>query len=317
MELTTPVLYITFARPEYARQSFDAIKKAKPKKLYFYSNKARSEKPDEVRRNEEVRKYVEEIDWECDLHTWFRDEYVDVWTSIPGAINWVFDNEERAIVIEEDAVCAPAFFDFCEKMLDKYKDDQRIWSVGGSNFAQRRVRHNYDYYFSHYIFITGWASWRDRWRKIDFENVKARDILDANVMKATFCTPKEQRLYTNFLKKGLRRYEKNKNWDGLFNFTCRSQGAMSIIPAYHLVKNVGRSGVNNKSFMRTPVYQDIQYFKDEYIISNEPQFYVVDYDFEQELYKYKRWQTSIIRRVIDRFCWLVFVRWLKIKPLKC
>lgn len=101
--LSTPVLFCTFARPECARQSFNAIKAAKPSVLYFYSNKAREEKPDEVKRNTEIREYIKEIDWDCDLHTWFRDEYVDVYTSLLGAINWVFDNEEQAIVMEEDA----------------------------------------------------------------------------------------------------------------------------------------------------------------------------------------------------------------------
>lgn len=316
MKLTTPVLYITFARPEYARQSWDAIKRAKPEKLYFYSNKGREDNPDELKRNEEVRSFIKEIDWDCDLHTWFRDEYVGVWTSIPGAINWIFDKEERAIVIEEDAVCSLAFFDFCEKLLPKYEKDPRIWSIGGSNFAKKKVKHQYDYYFSHYSFITGWASWRDRWQKLDFEHVRAREILEADVMKATFCTPKEQRLYTKFLKQGMHGYETNKNWDGIFNFTCRSQGAMTIIPAYHLVKNIGRSGVHNKSFMRSLVYRDVNYDKDEYTIKNEPPFYVVDYDFEQEIYKFKSWQTNLFRRIVDRICWLFFVRLLKMEPLK-
>ena len=50
--MDTAVLFETFARPQYARQVFDQIKKAKPKKLYFYSNKARVDRPDEVRNNE-------------------------------------------------------------------------------------------------------------------------------------------------------------------------------------------------------------------------------------------------------------------------
>jgi len=78
--MDTAVLFETFARPQYARQVFDQIKKAKPKKLYFYSNKARVDRPDEVRNNEEIRSWVKEIDWDCELHTFFREEYVDVYT---------------------------------------------------------------------------------------------------------------------------------------------------------------------------------------------------------------------------------------------
>lgn len=113
----TPVLYIKFARPEYASQSFAAIKKAQPKNLYFYSNKACSDKPDEVTRNEEVRSYVKQIDWDCEVKTWFRNEYVDVFTSIWGTIDWIFDNENSACVIEEDVVASLAFFDFIDKLI--------------------------------------------------------------------------------------------------------------------------------------------------------------------------------------------------------
>ena len=69
--MDTAVLFETFARPQYARQVFDQIKKAKPKKLYFYSNKARVDRPDEVRNNEEIRSWVKEVDWDCELHTFF------------------------------------------------------------------------------------------------------------------------------------------------------------------------------------------------------------------------------------------------------
>lgn len=316
MSVSTPVLYITFARPEVARQSFDAIKKAKPSKLYFYSNKGRSDKPDELKRNEEIRSWVKEIDWDCDLHTWFREDYVDVWTSIPGAINWIYESEDRAIVIEEDAVCSVAFFDFCQKMLEKYADDLRVWSVGGNNYVKRKVKHQYDYYFSHHSYISGWASWKNRWQKLDFENIRAREVLEANVMKACFCSEREQRLYNGFLREDIERYEKTRCWDGIFNYTMRAEGALTIIPAYHLVKNVGTSGVNSRTFLPNRMFKDVNYFKDEYSIEKEPPFMVVDYDFEQELYKYDRWRNSIFRRVIDRVCWIVFVKWLKQKPMQ-
>lgn len=40
----------------------------------------------------------------------FREEYVDVYTSVRGAMDWVFDNEEQAIILEDDCVPSVAFF---------------------------------------------------------------------------------------------------------------------------------------------------------------------------------------------------------------
>ena len=54
--MDTAVLVETFARPQYARQVFDQIKKAKPKKLYFYANKARVDRQMCIRD----RMYIEE-----------------------------------------------------------------------------------------------------------------------------------------------------------------------------------------------------------------------------------------------------------------
>ena len=103
----TPVLFVTFVRPDYARQTWEGIKATKPKTLYFYSNKGRAEKEGEVERNNEIRSYINEIDWDCDLHIFFREECVNVYDSLRGAIDWLFDNEERGIILEED--CVPSF----------------------------------------------------------------------------------------------------------------------------------------------------------------------------------------------------------------
>ena len=163
----TPVLYITFARPEYASQSFAAIKKAQPKKLYFYSNKARTDRPDEVARNEEVRSYVKQIDWDCEVKTWFREEYVDVFTSIWGAIDWIFDNEESACVIEEDVVASLAFFDYIDKLIPQYSNNGKVWIISGNNGAPKYNSTNYSYFFSHNMDIYGWASWKRVWKSLD------------------------------------------------------------------------------------------------------------------------------------------------------
>lgn len=86
----TPVLFVTFVRPDYARQTWEGIKATKPKTLYFYSNKGRAEKEGEVERNNEIRSYINEIDWDCDLHIFFREECVNVYGSLRGAIDWLF-----------------------------------------------------------------------------------------------------------------------------------------------------------------------------------------------------------------------------------
>lgn len=277
-----PVLYIAFARPEYARQSFDAIKAAKPKTLYFYSNKGREGHGDEIERNNKVRAMLGEIDWDCDVHTWFRDECVDVYTSIHGAIDWLFDNEEMGIIIEEDCVASPAFFDFAEKMLLKYKENKRISMVGGSSYVDS-YKDNYDYHFSHYSMIHGWGTWRDRWKSIDWENARFEEIITSNVIDSVLQT-KEERKTHNLRIKSLGNFVKKTNcWDIIFFYTFLSRDCLAIISKEHLVMNVGVQGAHAKGKKGSVVYKKVSYAKSEYEITNEPPFVATDVEFDYAL----------------------------------
>ena len=172
----TPVLFITFARPEYARQTWEGIKAAQPKTLYFYSNKGREEKDGEVKRNNEIRKYINEIDWKCDLHTWFRKECVNAYDSIRGAIDWLFENEECGIVLEEDCVPTKAFFSFVDQMIPKFRNEAKVWCISGDNYLDKSLS-GYDYFFSHYHWMYGWASWRRVWSGIRWDDNSIKEAI--------------------------------------------------------------------------------------------------------------------------------------------
>jgi hypothetical protein len=278
-----PVLYMTFARPEYARQSFNAIKKAKPKKLYFYSNKARTENFDEIKRNKEIRNYINEIDWDCNLKTWFRDEYVDIYTSLLGAMNWVFENEEDAIVIEEDVVANSAFFSFCGQMLLKYKEDQRIWMIAGSNYIEGYNPLGHDYIFSHNMPIHGWASWRDRWKKVDFENPPLDKILEEKVLASLFTSKKEKIFFSENLRNTKVKLLRTKCWDGIFCTVGRSYGALSVIPSHNLITNIGNKGVHSNYSIKDLAYVHSTYKEAEYIIKDEPCFVIANTAYDKKL----------------------------------
>ena len=45
----------------------------------------------------------------------------------------MFEKEDRGIVLEDDDVVSDSFFYFCEELLEKYKDDERINMICGMN----------------------------------------------------------------------------------------------------------------------------------------------------------------------------------------
>ena len=152
------VLLIFFNRPETFRQVFDAVKKARPSKLYLYQDGARNEAD-----NEKVmacRKIAEEINWECTVSKWYREKNIGCDPSGYQAQRWLFQNEEQGIVLEDDVVPNQSFFPFCLELLKKYKYDERINMICGMNNLDIIEEVPESYFFSEYGSIWGWASWR-------------------------------------------------------------------------------------------------------------------------------------------------------------
>jgi hypothetical protein len=273
----TPVLFVTFARPEYARETFSGIKKARPKKLYFYSDKARENNSDESRRNNIIRSFVNEIDWECDLKTFFREHHSgDIDTSLWSAFDWIFDNEEEAIILEEDCVPSRAFFDFCDQMIPKFKNDSRIWVISGNNFMDKYNPNGYDYFFSHFPFMYGWASWRDRWKKVMRDRLPIEKIREYKLFNQLYVDPRAAKQALKFTEKIVN----TPCWDYRLTISMKCHGGFGVIPRINLVSNIGISGehnAGNKSIFHQRKLPD----SDKYIILNEPPFIVADYGYSK------------------------------------
>ena len=88
------------------------------------------------------------------------------------AINWFFENEEKGIILEDDCLPHLDFFNFCEILLDRYFNDDRVSFITGDNFQDGNLRGDASYYFSKYINLWGWATWRRSWIKYDVGNMK-------------------------------------------------------------------------------------------------------------------------------------------------
>ena len=129
-----PVLLIVFNRPDTTKRVFEAIKKAKPPKLFISSDGARNERKGEVWLVNEVRNYVlSNIDWKCEVKTKFNETNLGCGKAIHEAISWFFNNVDDGIIIEDDCLPSASFFTYCEELLDYYRDNKNIWNIGGYN----------------------------------------------------------------------------------------------------------------------------------------------------------------------------------------
>jgi hypothetical protein len=228
--LNTAVLFLVFNRLDITKKTFQAIRQAKPPKLYIASDGARKSVDGELEKVEEVRNFVIlSIDWECEVKTLFRMDNLKGPAAVSGAINWFFGNEDMGIIIEDDCLPTQSFFWYCEDLLLKYREDLRIGMITGSNFQGSLKRGDDDYFFSVYGHSWGWATWSNRWKNHDmnFQNYNNSDFV-GNIFKD---------------KKVIRYWKKifssKKNWDYLWLFALWKNDQLSICPNVNLISNIG------------------------------------------------------------------------------
>ena len=163
--LQTAVLFLIFNRPDTTAQVFEAIRKAKPPRLYVAADGPREGREGEAERVEQVREIATAVDWPCELKTLFRGKNLGCKKAVSGGITWFFEQEEQGIILEDDCLPHTEFFTYCETLLERYATDDRVWVITGNNFQSGQKRGGASYYFSKYNHCWGWATWRRAWQR--------------------------------------------------------------------------------------------------------------------------------------------------------
>jgi len=236
-KLSTPVAFIIFNRPDTTERVFTEIAKAKPPKLLVIGDGARSGREGEAEKVALCRAIIERVDWACELLTNYSEINLGCKERVSSGLDWVFEQVEEAIILEDDCLPNQTFFRFCEEMLTRYSEDQRISMVSGNNFQFGKSVTDCSYYFSKYTHIWGWASWRRAWRSYD---VKASawpqflkegwlDQVSANCGEKEYWLDAFNGVYAGSID----------TWDYQWSLACFSEGSISIMPNINLISNIG------------------------------------------------------------------------------
>lgn len=231
-----PILFIVFNRPDVTRTVFKAIREYGPSQLFIAADGPRFDKAGEVEKCQEVRNIINEIDWDCEVSTLFKDKNVGCRLGPSSAINWFFSHVENGIILEDDCLPNSSFFVFCEQMLDKYEHDESIFLISGQspiwNSDMFKQNNKYSYYFSKYPKIWGWASWRRAWKHYDvnLEHFAFDDILPSlNKDERQFWKPIFDKVKSNEIN----------TWDYQLTFAMLKCKAKCITPIKNLISNIG------------------------------------------------------------------------------
>ncbi|MDB4303587.1 hypothetical protein N9934_02185 [Desulfosarcina sp.] len=237
-QLTTPVAFFIYKRPEATWESFSQIAKAKPKELFIVADGAQH--LSEEIAVEETRKILKEIDWDCHVHTNMSDVNMGCKQRFVTGLKWIFSHCEEAIIIEDDIVVSPGFFKYAQELLEYYRDDKRVYSISGCNIGYENKTQKNSYSFSNFMNMWGWATWRRAYNNIDFEMEGWSSFKLSSEFKRSIKNDRENLWLKNWIIKFDRAYEgKVDTWDYQWIYSQLRHNGVSVVPATNMVANIG------------------------------------------------------------------------------
>jgi hypothetical protein len=267
--LKTPILFILFNRPDTTQIVFNAIRDIRPLRLYVAADGPRPTVQSDLKRCADAREIIKGVDWNCEVKTLFREKNLGCGLGVSTAITWFFEQEPEGIVLEDDCLPSDSFFWFCQELLEKYRDDNRVMHIGGNNFLDDSPGNkDSSYYFSRNGHIWGWATWQRAWQAYDFkislyEQLKEKGFFDE--------------FFLNRLEKFYRMRKFNQvrdgsldTWDYQWDFARFANSGLSIAPQRNLVKNIGFGADATHTTSANSKNSDLQAFDLDFPLKHPP-----------------------------------------------
>lgn len=282
-KLRAPVALMVFKRPDVTRRVFEQIRAIQPTKLLVIADGHRPDRVGEIDKCTQTRKIIDEgVDWNCEVIKNYSDVNMGCKQRVSSGIKWVFEQVEEAIILEDDCLPHPTFFRFCDELLDKYRHDDRVATICGTNVVGEWKADIQNYHFSYYGGIWGWASWRRAWNDYDVE-MKLWGEPEAQArVKDVLCDKKQ---YLNRKAVFDRMYAGQiDSWDHQWSFARLLHSRLAVVPSRNLISNIGFSdeATHTNNYIKGVSELSLQEMK---FPLKEPYGFAVDRGYDLQYYQ--------------------------------
>lgn len=298
-----PVVLIVFNRPDLTEKVLNQIAKVRPRLLLVIADGPRPNFPDDNEKCMATRMVIEKVDWECEVIKNYSDYNMGCGLRPMTGLNWVFEKVDQAIILEDDCLPATSFFSFCSELLEKYKNDDRVMMISGTNVAQKWKCASQSYHFSYFGGSLGWASWRRAWRYYDYEMRLWSQEEVRNRIRDVLADEKQYRYrYRDF-----DRSFKTKNpawWDYQWCFARYCQSGLTAVSSVNLISNLGfRYDATHSKNTKDP-FSNLPLFEMQFPLIHPPAVAVDrSYDkdfFEKMTFESKLPPMEVLRKFVRR-----------------
>lgn len=203
--LDTPVALIVFNRPRTTARIVEAIRAARPSRLFVIADGPRPGHATDAEQCAAARATVDQVDWPGEVCRHYAEGNLGIDRRGRSGFDWLFAQVDRAIILEDDCLPDLTFFPFCGQLLERYALDERVAMICGTNSLGRWGAGTQSYHFSSHGCHWGWATWRRAWRLFG---------------------PRMNEVESDV-------------WDVKWSAVQRLEERLAIVPAVNLVSNIG------------------------------------------------------------------------------
>ncbi len=244
MKTLSPIALFCYNRPEHTAQTLKALRDnllAKDSELFIFCDGPRSER--ELEKIKEIHKIIDNTSGFKKVVTRKLSLNRGLANSVISGINEIFEKYESVIVLEDDIVTSPNFLSFMNNALEFYRNNKNIFSITGFNYPNTIFRTPSS--CPEKIFFVkgrgcswGWATWKDRWQKVDFSVNGYKDFLGSKKIQKQF--NKSGKNLSEMLL--LQISEKIDSWAIRVAYHQFKNQLCTVFPLETLVKNIGFDG---------------------------------------------------------------------------
>ncbi|EKY5002046.1 glycosyltransferase [Citrobacter amalonaticus] len=239
-----PICLFVYNRYKHTLKTIEALKEnklAEQSDIYIFSDAAKNNQA--IEPVQKIRNYIKLIDGFKSVTIIESSNNKGLANSIISGVTDVINKHGKVIVFEDDLISSPLTLEYLNLMLNTYQNFESIMSITSYSYPSSTVKigseYGFDNYFSGRPCSWGWATWKDRWTRVQWDGKVYEDYLYSKRMQEDF------KLYAGrdidrMLKKQLK--GEIDSWAVRFVFNCFLLKKLASYPVKSYISNIGTDG---------------------------------------------------------------------------
>lgn len=298
-----PVALFLWKRPENTRKILSEIIDYGPPGIFLIIDGARDQK--ELEAINKVKSVINELleNKAIKYKINASDVHLGLFRRFKSGFEWIFSHTEEIIILEDDTIPSPSFFQFCNTYLNKFRNDQKVVAINGFFIPtdKEKKRLNIDGpFFKKGFGPWGWATWKDK-----FINTYQPHDSDLSLFKKI-----QVLLWIRNLDHFFKRYNVLKSildgrlnvWAVQFQWNIMEQKKLILCSHVNLIKNNGLDEHAATQVKDWNGFINIPISIEDIVWERFTEFRIIK-KYEIIGYKYKnnsRYIFNLIRRIIKK-----------------